>query len=99
MTAACNKNVTVSLRTIYPGTVGIAESRRRFDERVEYRLQIKRRTTDNFQHVGGGRLLLQRLTQLVKQSRVLDGNDGLRREILNQFDLLVGEGTNFLPVR
>jgi hypothetical protein len=41
---------------------------------------------------------LQRLAQLIQQPRVLNGNDGLRGEVLNQLDLLVGEGSDFLPV-
>ena len=47
----------------------------------------------------GRRLLLQRLgeivgalAQFVEQPRVLDGDDRLRGEVRDQFDLLVGEG-------
>ena len=79
----------------------------------EHRLKIAGRTADNLEHLRGGRLLLQRfcevgrafakvvgaLAQFVEQPRVLDGDDGLRGEILDQFDLLVGEGTNFLTVK
>ena len=36
--------------------------------------------------------------QLVEQAGVLDGDDGLVGEILDQLDLLVGEGTDLLPV-
>ena len=39
------------------------------------------------------------LAQFVEQPRVLDGDDGLSGEVLDQFDLLVGEGTNFLTVQ
>jgi hypothetical protein len=45
--------------------------------------------------IGGG-LLLQRFAQLVEQAGVLDGDDGLRGEIRNQGDLLVGERSNVL---
>ena len=38
------------------------------------------------------------LAQFVEQPRVLDGDDGLRGEVLDEFDLLVGEGTNFLAI-
>jgi hypothetical protein len=38
------------------------------------------------------------VTQLVEQARVLDGDDGLGREVLDQFDLLVGEGAHLLAV-
>ena len=36
------------------------------------------------------------VAQFVEQSRVLDGDNGLGGEVLDQFDLLLGEGTNFL---
>ena len=36
--------------------------------------------------------------QLVEQPRVLDGDDGLRGEVLHQLDLLVGERANLLAV-
>ena len=36
------------------------------------------------------------LTQFVEQPRVLDGDDGLRGEVRDQLDLLVGERTHFL---
>ena len=39
-----------------------------------------------------------RFTQLVEQPRVLDGDDGLGSEILDQFDLLIGEGPNFVAI-
>src|SRR6516164_10818967 len=43
--------------------VGIAQPRRRFRQRIEYRLQIKSRTADNFEHIRGCRLLLEGLSQ------------------------------------
>ena len=60
----------------------------------EHRLKFAGRRTDNAQHFGGRRLLLQRLgeiigalTQLVEQPRVFDGDNGLCGEVLKQFDL------------
>ena len=50
------------------------------------------------QHLGGRGLLLQRLPQLIEQPRVLDGDDGLRGEVLDQLDLLVGERPHLLAV-
>ena len=57
--------------------VRLAQPRRRFDQRIEHRLQIEGRAADDLEHVGGGGLLLQRFAQLVEQPRVLDGDDGL----------------------
>jgi hypothetical protein len=42
------------------------------------------------------RQLLGSLSQLVQQSRILDGDDCLRSKILHQRDLLVGEEANLL---
>ena len=64
---------------------------RRFDQRVEHRLQIEGRAADDLEHVGGGGLLLQRLAQFVEQARVLDGDDRLGGEVRHQLDLLVSE--------
>src|SRR5262249_59168458 len=70
----------------------------RFGERVEHGLQIESRAADHLEHVGGGGLLLQRFAQFVEQARILDGDDRLRGEVLQQFDLLVGERAHLLAV-
>jgi hypothetical protein len=73
--------------------------------RLEHRLQLARRTRDHLQHVGGSGLLLQRLaevvgalSQLVQEPRVLDRDDSLGGEVLNQPDLLLGEGADLLVI-
>ena len=43
--------------------VGLAEPGRRFDQRLEHRLQIEGRAADDLEHVGGGGLLLQRFAR------------------------------------
>src|SRR5262249_16020518 len=63
---------------------------------LEHRLQFTRRRADDLEYLRGRGLLFQRLAQLVEQPCVLDGNDGLRSEVLDQLDLLVGEGLDFL---
>src|SRR6476619_7024718 len=68
------------------------------DQRIEHRLQIKSRAADDLEHVGGGGLLLQRFAQLVEQAGVLDGDDGLRGKIAEEFDLLVGERAHLLAI-
>jgi hypothetical protein len=42
--------------------------------------------------------LLERLPQFVKKSRVLHSHDGLRGEILQEFDLIIGIGPNLLAI-
>src|SRR6185437_14715177 len=41
--------------------------------------------------------LVSALAQLAQQPGILDGDDRLRREILDYVDLLVGKGADFLP--
>src|SRR5215510_15787692 len=65
---------------------------------VKYWLQLARRTGDDAQHIGCRSLLLQRFAQLVEQARILDRDHRLRREVLSQLDLLVGERPDFLAV-
>ena len=73
--------------------------------RVEHRLEFAGRTGDDVEHLAGRGLLLQRfgeivgaLAQLAEQPRVLDGDDGLRGEVLDQLNLLVGERADFLAI-
>src|SRR5262249_47611653 len=73
------------------GFVGLAQLSSRFNERLQHRLEGKRRAGGHLEHVGGGGLLLQRLAQLVEQARVLDGNDGLGGETRDQLDLFFGK--------
>ena len=71
---------------------------RRLDQRVQHGLQIEGRAADDLEHVCGRGLLLQQFAQLVEQARVLDGDDGLRGEVLDQLDLFIGERANLLAV-
>src|SRR6516162_9378986 len=78
--------------------VGIAQPCRRFRQRIEYRLQIKSRTADNFEHVRGCRLLLKGLSQFREEPRILDGDHRLSCKVRHQFNLSITERSNFLPV-
>jgi hypothetical protein len=78
--------------------VGFAQPDGALGNRLKYPLQIERRAADDFEHAGGGGLLLKRFAQiirafpqLVEQPRILDGDHRLIREGGDQFDLLVGE--------
>ena len=75
-----------------------AEMNRRSEERRENRIEIESRATDDFQHVRGRSLHLQRFGQvsrarlhLLEQPRVLDGDDSLIGEGLDKIDFGVGE--------
>ena len=81
----------------------LADADRPLQHRRKHWLKVTRGTRDNLQHLRRGRLLLQRagevdgaLAQFIEQPRVLDGDDGLSGEVLDQRDLLVGEGSNLL---
>src|SRR5262245_34150421 len=64
---------------------------------LEHWLKRTGRAADHLEHVGCCGLLLERFTQLVKQARILDGDDGLGSEVLQQRDLSVGEWPNLHP--
>ena len=74
----------------------IAQTGGRRDQCIEHGLEIECRAADDLEHVGGGSLLLQGFTEFVEQTRVLDGDDRLRGEVLDQLDLLVGERADLL---
>src|SRR6516225_7587065 len=67
---------TVSL-TGNGSLIGIAKSGGRFDERLQHCPQIKGRTTDDLEHIGGGGLLLERFTQFIEQTNVFDSDYSL----------------------
>src|SRR5262249_40821192 len=71
--------------------IGFAQARGRLDERLQHRLEIERRATDDLEHVGGGGLLLKRFAQLVEQARILDRDHRLVGEGGYKFDLLFRE--------
>src|SRR5262245_1192063 len=82
------KVISFALRSAYDRRVRLAQLGGRLDQRVEHRLQIKRRAADHLENVGGGGLLLKGFAQLIEQARVLEGGDGLVGEVRDQLDLL-----------
>src|SRR5262249_7959832 len=75
-----------------------AQPHSRLGKRIEHALQVECRAANDLEHVGGGRLLLQRFAQLVEQASILDGYDGLGGEILDQIYLLIVEGADLLAI-
>src|SRR5262249_60777108 len=74
-------NVLIT-RTLLTGDcrhVRLAKLGGRFDQGIEYDLEIECRAANDLEHVGGGSLLLQRLAKLIEQTRVLDGDNSLGR--------------------
>ena len=66
---------------------------------IERRVHRLRHFAERAQLLNGAAKFVGALAQFVQQPSVLDCNDGLVGEILNQLDLLVGEGANFLAVK
>src|SRR4030095_977795 len=71
------------------------------DDRIQDRLHVCGRAADNAEHLGCCRLMLQGLAQyciallnLLEQSHVFDGDNGLVGEGFEKGDLFVGERTN-----
>ena len=56
--------VDPALATKYERGFGLAQPRRRPDQRVQHCLQFERRSADHLEHVGGCGLLLQGLGKL-----------------------------------
>jgi hypothetical protein len=59
------------------GVIGIAQARCGLHQRIKYFLHVERRSADDLEHIGGGRLLFEGFRQLalarlfsLKQSRV-----------------------------
>src|SRR6516225_2338833 len=78
----CANELTLDLAR-YGGLIGITQSCGRLHQRLKHCLEVEGRAADDLEHICSGRLLLQRLAQLVEQAGVLDGDDGLVGEVLN----------------
>ena len=76
---------------------GFAQPHRLFQQCFEHRRQIARGAVDDAQHLGGRRLLFQRLPLFGDQPRVLDRDHRLVGEGADQFDLSVGEPLDPMP--
>ena len=70
------------------------EPHRRGQKRIEHHLKVKGRTADDLEHVGGRRLLRERLLKVVRarlhfieQAHILDRDDRLVGEGLQDLDL------------
>src|ERR1041384_6991939 len=71
------------------------------DDRIEHWLHIGRRATDDIEHLGCCRLMLQRFAQFCvplleffEQTDILDGDHSLIRERFQERDFLFGERPN-----
>ena len=91
---------------IHISEVRLADADRIRQHRLKYRIEVPRRARDHTEHLGGRRLLLQRLRQLaraglhlVEQTHVFDRDHRLVGKGGDQLDLLVGERPNRLALQ
>src|SRR5262245_5221314 len=99
-TVTCRLLIRRTLLALDPRHVCLAQACRRFHQRVEYGLQVERRSADHLKHISRGGLLLQRVGQLasarlhlVEEPYVLDRDDRLVGEGRGERNLLVSEGS------
>src|SRR5689334_15323867 len=97
----CNISKAITLTDPQGPVTCLTYPRRVREHGVEYRRQLARRTANHLEHFRSRCLLFQclaqitgSLTQFVEQPSVLDRNDSLRGEVLNEFNLFIGEGAN-----
>src|SRR6516225_7090397 len=88
----------LAVKPHHEGKLSATQPDRAFCDRIEHWLNIGRRTRNDAEYFRRRRLLLQRLSELVEQSRVLNGDDRLSGEVLDEINLLVGEWANFLAI-
>ena len=84
--------------------VGTGELHRLGDDGGEHGFEIERRVhrlrylAERAKFLDRAAKLVGALAQLAQQPRIFDGDNGLRGEIRDQRDLLIGEGTHFLAI-
>src|SRR6516225_1463641 len=76
----------------------VAEAESLLQDGAEYWREVAGRGIDDAEHFGGRGLLLQGLARLGEEPRILHRDHRLRREILQQCDLLVAERGHLLSV-
>ena len=81
----------VSLAEIQIPELSVADARRVLQHRLEHGLQIAREAADDLQHLGGGRLLLQRLCKVLARLGELAG---ARFELFFQLRERIAPATN-----
>src|SRR5262245_9483154 len=84
----------IDIRACDADHVRLTQARGGLDQRLEHNFEVEGRAADDLEYIAGSGLLLQAFAELVEQAGVLDGDDGLGREVLNQLDLLLGERAN-----
>ena len=97
------RNQNVPLVESQHHVINPTNPRRALDDGVEDRLHVRGRAADDAEHLGRCRLMLQGLAQFcvalldfLEQPHVFDGDHRLVGEGFKQFDLPVGERTDFI---
>src|SRR5262249_10892800 len=97
-TALCNGADFASIVKLQSADGDPTEVMRLLQDCRIHRIEVPGRRIDNLQDLGSRGLLLQRLARLGNEPRILHRDHRLRREILQQYDLLFGEWADFLAI-
>src|SRR5207253_1118313 len=87
----CNRTELKSIPCYQHSKGCFAESESVFEHRIKNWREVAGGGVDDLENLGSRGLLLQGLTGLANEARVLDGDDGLIGECLDQIKLAVGE--------
>src|SRR5262245_56925133 len=103
MSVVCDGDVARTLHPNHPSLIRLAKLGGRFDQCVEYGLEIELGAANNAEYLADGCLRFQRLGQLafarllsLKEARVLDGDHGLVGKGLHELNLLCREGPHLV---
>src|SRR5262245_19511732 len=88
----------LSIKAEYDSVRGFAQMHRVVGDRFKNRPKVRCRTAYDAEHLRSRCLLFQRLSQLVEQPAILDGDHSLGGEAFNEFNLFLGEWSHLLAI-
>jgi hypothetical protein len=93
-----NSAICIAFRTKQYSELRSADACRVRQHCLKHWLEVARRRADDLKHICGRDLLLEGFAQFAEQTRVLNRDDSLRSEVLQQFNLFVGERPYLLAI-
>jgi hypothetical protein len=90
--------IVVVAPAVHSRIVGTTEPDDRFYQRIKHRLEVDSGAADNLEYVCSRGLLLKGFPQFREQPCILDSDHRLLREVAEQFDLLIVEQPDLLPI-
>jgi len=89
-----HRDETIAVKGREAAECRFAQRRGLLQHRIEHRPEVAGRGVDDAEYFGGCSLLRQRFARLGQEPRVLHCDHRLRRKVLQQRDLFVGESSN-----